>query len=67
MALENFVEMRDLVANKNFILQREAQLKIEEKYSDFTTRYGLISFTNTPYYEALMKGRIHRQVLSNMT
>lgn len=50
LALYNFIEMRDSVANPQFLLRKKIEKKIQRMYPDqFTPLYSLVTFTHTPY------------------
>src|SRR5690606_9162716 len=50
MALENYIEMRDKVADEIFIFRSKIQKRLAELYPDqFFTRYEMVSFSNIPY------------------
>lgn len=50
MALENYIEMRDLVADDAFKLRRRVALELEVRFPNrFTPRYSLVSFSRVPY------------------
>ncbi len=67
LALENFIEMRDSVANPTFLLKRKAELLLEEKYpGKFLSKYSMVSFHRTAYAAAMKKGRIQDSVLMEM-
>ncbi len=67
MALENFVEMRDLVAHKTFLLKKKADVLLEERYpSAFISKYAMVSFHRLPYAEAMKRGQIQDRVLMDM-
>lgn len=53
LALRNFIEMRDLVADPKFLLRKKIAAHLHEKHPAFLPVYTLVSFTNTPYHEAL--------------
>lgn len=45
MALENFVEMRDTVGDPNFLLMKEVQNMLENKFEDvFRSRYAMVCY-----------------------
>lgn len=57
MALENFIEMRDKVADPAFLLRKKVEHALERKYpNQFISRYAMVSFTNIPYRTAFQKG-----------
>lgn len=53
LALRNFIEMRDLVADPRFLLRKQIAAALHEQYPDFIPVYSLVTFSNTPYSEAL--------------
>jgi len=59
MALENFVEMRDKVADPVFLFQKRVQHLLGIEFQGrFNSRYELVSFSTIPYSEALRLGQI---------
>jgi kynurenine 3-monooxygenase len=67
MALENFVEMRDRVADPRFLLQKQLELALERKYPGrFVPQYSLVTFHRTPYAVARHKGRIQEHILQEL-
>ncbi len=67
LALQNFVEMRDLVADPEFILKNRINRKMEELFPEqWTTLYRMVTFAETPYQEAWTKGKAHEQVLDRI-
>ncbi len=67
LALENFVEMRDLVAHKDFILKKKADVLLEEQFPDrFISKYSMVSFHRVPYAIAMKRGQIQDKVLMQM-
>jgi kynurenine 3-monooxygenase len=53
LAQRNFIEMRDLVADPNFLLRKKIAAHLHEKYPDFLPVYSMVTFSNTPYHVAL--------------
>ncbi len=67
MALNNFVEMRDLVADPHFLHKKKIELMIAQRYpKDFVSPYQMVSFTHIPYADALEKGRRIDAVLEQL-
>lgn len=67
LAVENFVEMRDLVAHKDFILKKKADVLLEERFPDsFISKYAMVSFHRIPYSVAMKRGQIQDKVLMDM-
>ncbi|NUN99793.1 MAG: FAD-dependent monooxygenase [Saprospiraceae bacterium] len=53
LALRNFIEMRDLVADPKFLLRQKIAARLHEKHSDFLPLYSMVTFSNIPYSKAL--------------
>lgn len=67
LAVENFVEMRDKVADPEFLRLREMEHELQERMGGrYLTRYQLVTFTRIPYRAALEAGRIEQQLLQEM-
>jgi kynurenine 3-monooxygenase len=57
MAIENYLEMRDLVDDADFLLKKKVERALAERLPGvFVPRYSLVSFTTTPYAEARARG-----------
>ena len=57
LALRNFVEMRDRVADPRFLLRKEIEAYLNEKYpEDFLPLYSQVTFSHIPYSHALAEG-----------
>lgn len=58
LALRNFIEMRDLVADPTFILRKKIESKINELYPDkWIPLYSMVTFSHLPYSDALKLGQ----------
>jgi kynurenine 3-monooxygenase len=58
MALENYVEMRDSVADPHYLRKRELGALLTEKApSHYLPRYRMVTFTHLPYRYALERGQ----------
>lgn len=67
LALENFVEMRDLVAHKDFMLKKKAEVLLEERHPEsFISKYAMVTFHRIPYAVAKQRGQIQDRVLMNL-
>ena len=65
LALKNFVEMRDRVADPEFLRQKQLAALMHEKFGDdFLPVYSQVSFSNTPYSEAWANGELQEKILS---
>ena len=68
MALENYVEMRDSVADPAFLLRRELGRMLAARQPDrFVPRYSMVTFTRMPYAEAFARGAAQERVLRALT
>jgi kynurenine 3-monooxygenase len=68
MALENFIEMRDRVADPEFLFMKEAGLALEQRFPEyFIPKYSMVSFTLLPYAVAKRRGDIQQQILETLT
>jgi kynurenine 3-monooxygenase len=67
MAVENFVEMRDRVADPQFLLRKKVELALEAKYPDlFVPKYAMVTFHRIPYAIALRRGQIQDRLLAGL-
>lgn len=58
MALENYIEMRDSVADPHYLLKRELAAELVRRCPEhFMPRYRMVTFTHLPYRECLERGR----------
>lgn len=69
MALENYIEMRDLVRDPRFHLTKQVEFLLEGAFPDlFVPRYSMVMFhPEIPYAEAQRRGRIQAEVLAELT
>jgi kynurenine 3-monooxygenase len=71
LALQNFIEMRDLVGDKDFLHYKKMEHQLCELYPDlFKSQYEMVTFSKVPYSEAKTKGaqntqRVHDLIASN--
>ena len=67
LALENFVEMRDRVADPRFLFRKKVELALESKYpSHFVPKYAMVTFHRVPYSVALSRGKIQDRLLAEL-
>ena len=68
LALDNFVEMRDLVADPKFILQKKIEAKLNELYPEkWTPLYSMVTFRDDiRYSEAYNKGLKQRRIMADV-
>lgn len=53
LALRNFLEMRDWVADPRFLLRKEIAAALHERHPEFVPLYGMVTFSHAPYSHAL--------------
>lgn len=67
MALENWVEMSEKVADPRFLLRKKVETMVEKQFPDvFKSRYGMVTSTLIPYHVVLKAGRIQDQIFSEL-
>jgi kynurenine 3-monooxygenase len=67
LALENFVEMRDRVADPRFLFRKKVELALEAKYPrHFVPKYAMVTFHRVPYSVALSRGKIQDRLLREL-
>jgi kynurenine 3-monooxygenase len=69
MALENYGEMSDRVADPKYQLQHELALELERRFPDrFIPRYSMVMFHHEiPYADALRRGALQAALLAELT
>lgn len=68
LAIDNFYEMRDLVANPLFKEKRKIEMDLEKHFPDqYFSKYSLVTFNeNIGYNEAMQRGRAQDKALLNL-
>src|SRR5579864_2717528 len=67
LAVGNFVEMRDRVADPRFLLQKKVELALEARYPKiFVPKYAMVTFHRVPYSIALRRGRTQESILTDL-
>ncbi len=69
MALQNYLEMRERVADPQFRLQQALALELERRHPErFIPRYSMVMFHHEiPYRVALQRGLIQTRLLADLT
>jgi kynurenine 3-monooxygenase len=68
LAQENFIEMRDLVADARFQLKKKIESELYKKYPDiFIPKYTMVTFLRIPYSVALERGKIQEKILNELS
>jgi len=68
LALANFIEMRDLVADADFILRKKIEAKLHERYPDkWIPLYSMVTFhEDIRYSDALKIGLKQQQIMDKV-
>jgi kynurenine 3-monooxygenase len=68
LALNNFIEMRDKVADPVFLLQKKIEAQFSNKYPEkWTPAYSLVTFSkNVRYSEALRRGLYQQGIMDEI-
>lgn len=67
LALQNFVEMRDHVADAAFLVRKKIEKYLHEELKEkFIPQYTLVSFSDTPYAVAKEVGVVHAVMLNEI-
>jgi kynurenine 3-monooxygenase len=67
MAIENFTEMRDQVADSRFLLRKKVELALEAKYPRlFVPKYAMVTFHRIPYSVAQARGTVQDRMLAEL-
>jgi kynurenine 3-monooxygenase len=68
MALENYIEMRDLVDDPDFLLQRELERALHARHpARFVPHYTMVTFMRIPYSVAHARSEVQRGILVEAT
>ena len=69
MALENYLEMRESVADLKFQLRQALSLELERRFPQrFIPRYSMVMFHHEiPYLTAQQRGATQADILSDLT
>jgi len=67
LAIENFVEMRDRVADPRFLFRKTVELELGKKYPGlFVPKYAMVTFHRTPYAVAARRGTTQDRILAEL-
>lgn len=68
LAIDNYYEMRDHVANPIFKEKRKIEMELEKTFpTQYSSKYSLVTFNEQlGYHEAMTKGRIQDEILLKM-
>ncbi|HEY0742153.1 MAG TPA: NAD(P)/FAD-dependent oxidoreductase [Chryseosolibacter sp.] len=68
LALDNFIEMRDLVADADFLLRKKIEAKLHQLYPDkWIPLYSMVTFNDQiRYSQAYAKGQKQKQIMDEV-
>jgi len=67
LALNNFIEMRDLVADDKFLLQKKIERHLQDAYPDkWLPLYSMVTFSDLRYSEALEIGEKQQAIMDEV-
>ncbi|WP_299253959.1 NAD(P)/FAD-dependent oxidoreductase [uncultured Lacinutrix sp.] len=68
LAIDNYYEMRDHVANPIFKEKRAIEMALEKQFpNDYFSKYSMVTFKeDIPYHEAMKKGRAQDKAILNL-
>ena len=67
LALQNYIEMRDLVGDEMFLLRKKIEKKIYAKYpAKWVPLYSMVTFSHTPYSDALAIGKMQEKIMDTI-
>jgi kynurenine 3-monooxygenase len=67
LAMDNFIEMRDLVADERFLLQKKIEAALSQALpNEWKTLYSEVTFSDTPYSEALARGQANQRTMNEI-
>ncbi|AUP78396.1 FAD-dependent oxidoreductase [Flavivirga eckloniae] len=68
LAIDNFYEMRDHVANPMFQEKRKLEMALEQNFpEEYASKYSLVTFNeNMGYHEAMTRGRAQDKAILSM-
>ncbi len=68
LAIDNYYEMRDHVANPIFKEKRTIEMALEKEFpNDYFSKYSMVTFKeDIPYYTAMTKGRAQDKAILNL-
>jgi kynurenine 3-monooxygenase len=68
MAVQNFIEMRDLVGDKKFLLRKKIEARFSAKHPNkWIPQYTMVTFSpDIPYSEAQRGGMLHDSIMNKV-
>ncbi|PSR56309.1 kynurenine 3-monooxygenase [Adhaeribacter arboris] len=67
LAIQNFIEMRDLVADPRFLLRKKIESKINAQFPEkWLPLYTMVTYTHLPYSLALETGKRQDKIMKKL-
>lgn len=67
LALRNYIEMRDLTGDPEFLLQKKIEARFSKKYPEkWIPLYSQVTFSDIPYHQALANGDRQQVIMSEI-
>lgn len=67
LSLRNFIEMRDLVADPQFLLRKKIEGRLQAKHPEqWMPLYSQVKFSNIPYLDAWNEGLRHDRIMEQV-
>ncbi len=67
LAMRNFVEMRDLTADPQFLLRKKIENRFANKYPElWLPLYSMVTFSHIRYSDAWNKGLLHDRIMQKV-
>ena len=64
LALRNFIEMRDSVADEDFLNRKLVEKELHKRFGEkWLPLYSMVTFSDIPYSEALRRGKIQDSIM----
>ncbi|MEX2592841.1 MAG: NAD(P)/FAD-dependent oxidoreductase [Anditalea sp.] len=67
MAMDNFTEMRDSVADPKFIIRKKIEAKLHDLFpEEWIPLYTMVTFTDMRYSEAYIQGQLQESIMDKI-
>jgi kynurenine 3-monooxygenase len=67
LAMENFIEMRDSVADPKFLLRKKIEAKLHDLFpDDWIPLYSMVTFSDISYSEAYAQGKLQEEIMNRV-
>ena len=67
LALDNFIEMRDLVGHPDFLLRKKIEARFSDRHPEkWIPLYTMVTFSEIPYSVAYSEGKKHDAIMDKV-